>query len=108
MKKLSDKSIRNIKFFLKIKDMNYMGLSKHDIEVLFYYYNNSITICFDLFDKIEQLQNDLDAANSRVSELANRINKAIEYINESSGEEWEMHGNYVQDKIIEILKGSDK
>lgn len=38
----------------------------------------------ELVNCIEQLQNDLDNANSKVSELSNRIIEALDYINEKA------------------------
>ena len=42
MKKLSKKSIDFIELFLKMNDMKYVSLSKHDVEILYDYYNKAI------------------------------------------------------------------
>ena len=42
MKKLSKKSIDFIELFLKMNDMKYVSLSKHDIKILYDYYNKAI------------------------------------------------------------------
>lgn len=67
-----------------------------------------------LQEKNEQLQNDLDAANSRTKELSGRIIKAIEYIQEHTelvpfNEDDEGGGlllcDYDVANVLEILKG---
>lgn len=42
MKKLSKKSVDFIKLFLKIDDMKYISLSKHDVRILYDFYNNAL------------------------------------------------------------------
>lgn len=67
--------------------------------------------CNNAFERIsnnnvELLQNDLDNANSKVSELSNRILEAIEILNQPMLS----YASCVKalDEIEEILKGSDK
>ena len=42
MKKLSKRSINFIELFLKMKDMKYVSLTKHDVKILYDYYKNAI------------------------------------------------------------------
>lgn len=42
MKKLSKRSIDFIEMFLKMNDMKYVSLSKHDVKILYEYYNKAI------------------------------------------------------------------
>lgn len=58
----------------------------------------------DMCLKEEMLQNDLDNANSKVSELSNRILEAIEIIQNDTT----LNEERQRKRLIEILKGSDK
>ena len=76
----------------------------------------------ELVNSIEQLQNDLDNANSKVSELSNRILEALDYINEKAPKVSTLildtkdkvkllailKGANEKELYKEILKGSDK
>lgn len=42
MKKLSKKSIDFIELFLSLDDMQLVSLTKHDVKILYDYYNNAI------------------------------------------------------------------
>ena len=48
MEKLSAKSIEKIELFLYMEDMNYISLSKHDMELLYNIYNKSVMELLDL------------------------------------------------------------
>ena len=74
-----------------------------------------------IIKEVESLQNDLDNANSRVSELSNRILEALNYLNNNSLYEEEYDYDYEENMYLsgisdetakkdleEILKGSDK
>lgn len=54
MKKLSKKSIDFIELFLKTNDMKYVSLSKHDVKILYEYYNKAIYKIMELEDLIKK------------------------------------------------------
>lgn len=66
----------------------------------------------DMCLKEDMLQNDLDSANSKVSELSNRILKAIEYLEKNALApiflDCKMYETSAYNDLLEILKGSDK
>ena len=60
--------------------------------------------CIDNFPH-KKIANAIRELQQENQQLKDRINKAIEYIDNTYGDEWEIHGDYVQNKIVEILKG---
>lgn len=59
MEKLSAKSIEKIELFLYMEDMNYISLSKHDMELLYNIYNKSVMELLDLEQENQELKQDI-------------------------------------------------
>ena len=62
----------------------------------------------DVCLKEDVLQNDLDSANSKVSELSNRILKALDLLQYYNSGQVCSHTQTLSTQVEEILKGSDK
>ena len=60
MKKLSAKSIEKIELFLYMEDMNYISLSRHDMELFYSIYNKSVMELLDLEQENQKLKKQLE------------------------------------------------
>lgn len=60
MEKLSAKSIEKIELFLYMEDMNYISLSRHDMELFYSIYNKSVMELLDLEQENQKLKKQLE------------------------------------------------